>query len=285
MLKRFTWMSLGCGGTGLLLWTALSTPTQLTPPDIPMRPLAGGTYYVGMVHGQHDYGQHANTHIDPREMMQYEMTCGWYEAIRIWAQTQGYSNQISPCHATEMQEPVQGINWWDAILIANALSEWQDHTPYYLATAGEPLRQRPPQSASYSVRYQPQADGYRLPTYAEWQIAARGGQVGLHQHSYGDVFAGSQTAADVAWFPNNAAGKVHPVGQKRANELGLYDLNGNVDEWLDTTMHGLPNMAYFCGGRYDLAVNSLSQCDSHSRGFREDGLGFRLIKPTTLDAK
>jgi formylglycine-generating enzyme required for sulfatase activity len=112
-----------------------------------------------------------------------------------------------------------GASWYDAVAYCNWLSERVGFTPCY---SGEGIH----------TVCDFEADGYRLPTEAEWEYAARGGQRSQrYMYAGSNVYAGSNDPETVAWHVGNSGEQTYPVGQKQPNELGLYDMSGNVGEW------------------------------------------------------
>ena len=108
--------------------------------------------------------------------------------------------------------PIANASWKDAVEYANWLSKKERLTPCY-------------SGKSYNTLCDFSASGYRLPTEAEWEYAARGGPL-----SQGFIYAGSDNPDEVAWYAENAGDKTRPVGLKQPNELGLYDMSGNMFE-------------------------------------------------------
>lgn len=130
--------------------------------------------------------------------------------------TQGSWNQVmdsNPSYFKNDDLPVECVTWYDAVLFCNKKSINDGLRLCYVINEEH-------------VECDFSANGYRLPTEAEWEFAAIGGN-----KSKGYRYAGSDLLDEVAWYSKNAGKTTHSRGQKLPNELGLYDMCGNVFEW------------------------------------------------------
>ncbi|HTF11329.1 MAG TPA: formylglycine-generating enzyme family protein [Asanoa sp.] len=104
--------------------------------------------------------------------------------------------------------PVEGVSWWDAVRFCNARSQRDGLTAAYRIDGEE-------------IEWDRSADGYRLPTEAEWEFACRAGTTGPR---YGPL-------DEIAWYRGNSGERIHEVGGRQPNAWGFYDMLGNVWDW------------------------------------------------------
>ncbi|MGY1498360.1 formylglycine-generating enzyme family protein [Streptomyces sp. QTS52] len=178
--------------------------------------------------------------------------------------TQALYAQITgrrPSAACGDQLPVESVSWWDAARFCNALSLRDGFTPaYHLRTGSE------------GVEWDGSADGYRLPTEAEWEHACRAGTTGPQ---YGPL-------DEIAWYRDNSDERIHAVGGKRPNPWGLYDMLGNVWDWCwdvyDAEVYGTYRVLRG-GGWFDehWSCRASARRRSHPT-FQVDDVGFRLAR-------
>ena len=186
------------GGSG----RAAKTPKIIrTKSGVEMVLIPGGWFEMGSDRGRANESPVHRVWVDSFLMDRYEVTQEQYAKLMLG----------NPSHFKGPDRPVEQISWAMAALYCNARSRAEGLEPCYDEETGK---------CNF------QANGYRLPTEAEWEYACRAGTD--TKYFFGND---GRRLREYAWYAENSLGMTHPVGRKKPNPWGLYDMYGNVAEW------------------------------------------------------
>jgi formylglycine-generating enzyme required for sulfatase activity len=217
--------------------------------------------------------QHSVTLTKGFWMGKYPVTQDQYSTV-MGTNPSGFPSSPAPGEV-QGRRPVENVTWFDAIEFCNKLSELEGLTPVYTITGGT------------TVTPNWNANGYRLPTEAQWEYACRAGTITAYN-------TGDTITENTGWYNINSGSMTHEVGKKSANAWGLYDMHGNVYEWCwdwyavyadgaKTDPVGASSGASRVarGGRWSGTALSLrSAYRSYNEPFRRyNDLGFRVLRP------
>jgi len=197
--------------------------------------LPGGSFQMGdAIDGESDAQPVHTVALSTFYLDKYEVTKSLWDEVYNWATSHGYSFDNAGS-GTASNHPVNTVNWYDTVKWLNARSEKAGRTPVYYTDSGQATVYRTGQVTVVNTAVKWTANGYRLPTEAEWEYAARGGTT--TRYYTGDCIS-SDTQAN---YDGRSSYYGCPTGQYRgdstavgtfpANPWGLYDMAGNVAEW------------------------------------------------------
>ena len=200
-----------------------------------------------------------NDRITSKKDLKQDYYIGKYQLTQEeWQEIMGNN----PAHFNGKRLPVVSVSWYDCIEFCNKLSDKHGLEKYYNINGTD-------------VTFNTGANGFRLPTEAEWEYAAGGGR-----DSKGYEYAGCNTEGELksyAWYEANSDDKMHPVGDKNPNELHLHDMSGNVWEWCEDS-YRYTSLRVGRGGGWssNAAYCRVSNRDYSSPDLYNYDVGFRL---------
>lgn len=202
-----------------------------------------------------------------------EVTQEFYEAV----------TGENPSQTKGAKLPVESVSWYDTLVFCNKLSMTLGKTPCYKvngSTNPADWGYAPHQGTliESDIEFDANADGFRIPTMEEWDIAIQGGE----KHTY----SGSEDLDSVAWTDCNSGGKLHEVAQLKPNAFGIYDMSGNVFEWVWSVRSD--SSRYVRGGSYFDAARA-GKCTNKELNYASRQMktaGFRITwnKPEEVKA-
>jgi formylglycine-generating enzyme required for sulfatase activity len=254
----------------------------------------GGSFQMGTASGGDNDERPVHTvTLGGFYMAKYPVTQDEYQTVM--GSNPSFFNASPASGETQGKRPVEMVSWYDAIVFCNKLSMAEGLSPVYRISGSTNPADWGAVPTGYNATWDAAvivsgASGYRLPTEAQWEYAAKGGNGSPGNYTY----SGSDNVDDVAWYYSNSDNRTHEVGKKGANGLGLYDMSGNMWEWcwdwygdyssgVQTDPTGAASGVVRVrrgGGWYNSAedIHSTFRGNSNPSG-RVERIGFRLLRP------